>query len=185
MTINPENPLNLPFKSAPTVPDILTLLSTIRGDIENAVTPELSRNDKNAFVLISSVTNGVFVEVIILSKTGEYRTVEVQINTMMEMYLLKHQQYEQSKVKNKGNEGVQENDVKAWFSITLHVENDGFVSKTEYNYDKPVYKALTPEQWFIAPETPSEYHHPLWTEEQYRADLAEFPRTAGNPDWLK
>ena len=34
------------------------------------------------------------------------------------------------------------------------VENDGFISKTTYNYDQPVFLGATPEEWLTIPETP-------------------------------
>jgi hypothetical protein len=190
MNMNPDNPLNIPFPTNAAAPSTLTLLSLIREDINRAITPELSRKDEKAWVLVSSVANGVFVSAIALSKTGEYRFVDLELTTVMQMWELKGQQYHDSQKQNTdekkisfADKGNATNDG-GWFSVIFHVENDGFVSKTEYNYDKRVYSGGTPEQWFIAPEEPTEDYKSVWSDEEYHQDLAMFPRKSGNPDWL-
>jgi hypothetical protein len=177
MTINPDNPLNLPFATEATAPSTLTLLSLIREDIARAITPSLSRQDEKAFVLVSCVANGVFVSAIALSKTGEYRFLDLELTSVMQMWELKGQQYAEDKQKRDGRK-------EGWLSATFHVDNDGFVSKTEYNYDKRIYSGPTPEQWFIAPEEPTEDYRSVWTDEQYLDDLAMFPRESGKHEWL-
>jgi hypothetical protein len=187
MTNNPENPLNLPLTADNSVPDVLTLLSLIREDISKAVTPHLSREDEKAFVIVSSVAHGVFVAAIALSKTGEYRFLDLEFTTVMQMWQLKGQQYLEQKNNTYKGEHNQDKDVEkgGWLSVIFHVENDGFMFKTEYNYDKPVYKGATPEEWLIAPETPTEDRHSVWSEKEYRDDLEMFPRESGSHDWLK
>lgn len=187
MTTNPDNPLNLPVSADNSIPDVLTLLSLIREDINKAIAPQLSRDDEKAFVLVSSVARGIFVSAIAISKAGEHRFVDLELTTVLQMWQLKGQQYlEQQKNTYKG-EHNQDKDVEkgGWLSIMFHVENDGFMFKTEYNYDKPIYKGATPEEWFIAPETPNEDRISIWSEEEYREDLEMFPRTSGSHDWLK
>lgn len=190
MTINPENPLNLPFVTPDSAPSTLTLLSLIREDINQAIKPFLSRKDEKAWVLVSTVANGVFLSAIALNKAGEYRFVELELNTVIQMWELKNQQYQDSKFQNTDEKkisfGSKTKEVKdgGWLSATFHVENDGFVSKTEYNYDKRVYSGPTPEQWFIAPETPTEDYKSVWSDEEYLNDLERFPRESGKHDWL-
>lgn len=170
MNTNPSDPNFLPTKADDSVPDALTLLSLVREDLNNAVESALSRADEHAKVIVSSVANGVFIAGIALSKSGEYRFIDLELNTVIQMWQLKEQQYNPEKG--------------GWLSVVFTVENDGFITKTEYNYDKPVFLAPTPEEWYIAPETPSEEHHSVWTLEQYQTDLEKFPRNSGTPEWM-
>lgn len=185
MTTNPENPLNLPLLTGPQIPDTLTLISLIREDISQAMSPLLTRADEKAFVLVSSVSNGVVFFALALSKSGEYRELEIELSTMMQMWYLKEQQYNEQKVTHyKGEHQQNQEDKGAWFSMLFTVENDGFISKTAYNYDQPVFLGATPDEWFTIPETPTPERASLWSGEQYLEDLAKFPRESGNPDWL-
>lgn len=166
---NSADPLNLPFLNQPEAPDTLTLLSIIREDISAGLTPLLTRQDEKAFVIVSVVDNGIFVDGLALSKAGEYRTLDFDVNSVREMWMLKQLQYAEQPA----------NEKKAWLSVTFHVENDGFVAKTEYNYDKRVFSGpTTPEEWFVAPENIEGSDRVIWTDDQYAADLALFPRTA-------
>lgn len=169
-----NNPDNSPFLSMPekeVIPDALTLLAAIRGDLSSAIEKELTHEDSKADVIVSSVANGVFVAAIAESKAGELRFLDLELTTVLEMWQLKQQQYDPAKG--------------GWLSIQFTVGRDGFVEKTAYNYDKRVFSGNTPAEWFIAPETETDDYRSVWTDEQYREDLETFPRTSGSLDWLE
>lgn len=171
MTIDPSNPANLPN----IVPehDALTLLGIIREDISKAVVPVMTENDKYCYVLVSVIENAVFVSCIIEDKENNHRFGEVELHTVLELWELKKKQA----APDKG----------AWFDIQFRAEEDGFITKISYNYDQPVYRGTTPDEWHLAPgEDADEDYQALWTLEQYQAELVDFPRHAENiPDWLK
>lgn len=183
MTTNPESPLDLPLLADAQIPDTLTLISLIRGDISQALTPLLTRADDKAYVLVTSVSNGAGFFVLARSKSGEYRELNVELTTILHMMHLKEKQYLEQK-NYKGEHQHTKETKGAWFSMLFTVENDGFISKTEYNYDKPVFRGANPEEWLTMPETPSEERASIWSIEQYREDLEKFPRDSGTPDWL-
>lgn len=187
MTTIPDSPLNrsIPLPVEEVIPDTLTLLSLIREDISNAITPSLSRKDEKAYVLVSSVSNGVFLSALALSKTGEYRFVDIELSTMIQMWQLKGQQYKEQAANNYRGEHQQDAEEKGgWLSMLFTIDNDGFVAKTSYNYDKRIYSGPTPEQWFIAPEEPTEDYKSVWSDEEYLSDLEQFPRVSGKHEWL-
>lgn len=183
MTTNPESTLDLPLIADAQIPDTLTLISLIREDLSQAMTPLLTRADEKAYVLMTTVSNGAGFFVLARSKSGEYRELHVELNTILHMMHLKDKQYlEQKNYKGEHHHTIENKG--AWFSMLFTVENDGFISKTEYNYDKPVFRGATPEEWFTIPENPSEERASIWSAEQYREDLEKFPRDSANPDWL-
>jgi C1A family cysteine protease len=184
MTTTPDSPLNLPLLTDPQVPDTLTLISLIREEISQAVSPLLTRADEKAFVLVSAVANGVVFFALALSKSGEYRELEIELN-LMQMWHLKEQQYlEQNKNHYKGEHQQTKENKGSWFSMLFTIENDGFISKTTYNYDKPVFVGANPEEWLTIPETSTPERASLWSAEQYLEDLEKFPRETGKLDWL-
>lgn len=182
MTTNPESPVDLSALTKPQVPDTLTLISLIREDITAAISPLLTRADDKAYVLMTLVSNGGGFFATVRNKSGEYRELDFELKTVF-LIDFKEQQYWEQK-NYKGEHPETEADKGAWFSVLFTVENDGFISKTTYNYDKPVFTGSTPEEWLTAPEVPSEERHSLWTKEQYLEDLEKFPRESGIPDWL-
>lgn len=182
MTTNPESPADLSMLTKPPVPDTLTLISLIREDISAAISPLLSRADDKAYVLMTLVSNGGGFFAVARDKAGEYRELEFELRTM---YMLDFKEQQYLDQKNYKGEHLQTGEDKgAWFSVLFTVENDGFISKTTYNYDKPVFTGSTPEEWMTAPEVPSEERHPIWTKEQYLEDIEQFPRESALPEWL-
>lgn len=183
MTTTPESPLDLPLLNDSQIPDTLTLVSLIREDLSQSIAQHLTRADEKAYVLMTTISNGAGFYVLALSKNGEYRELEIELHTLLALIHLKQQQYLDQK-NYKGENQKAQDDKGAWFSALFTVENDGFISKTEYNYDKPIFTGKTPEEWFTAPETPSEGRAPIWSVEQYLEDLEKFPRDSGIPEWL-
>lgn len=161
MTINPDE---IPITITTTAPDALELLSIIREDISRGISPLLTRDDKGAKVMVSVVAQGVFLSAIAENKNGEHRFLDIPVNSVMEMFELKKAQYSSDKG--------------GWLSMVLTVENDGFVMKTEYDYDRKIYSGNTPENWYIAPETETEDYKSVWSDEEYFNESIMFPRPA-------
>ena len=150
----------------------LTLIGTVRADLQTHVSQLLTSNDVGAHVIVSVVGNGVFVACIIEDGDGRYRFGDLNPESIYELWQLKTRQYDI----NKG----------AWFSVQFRTAADGFVVKTSYNYDKEVFSGSTPEQWYIAPEIPTELYKTVWTVVDYQGDMETFVRKdASVPDWLK
>lgn len=171
MTNDPHNDQYIPAAHQEEAPNELDLLAEIRGDVSSALLNELTHNDAKAEVLISSVDNGVFVSAIVESKSGEFRFADLTLSSIYQMWQLKKEQYREEKG--------------GWLSVKFTVDADGFVEKTKYNYDKRIYSGNTPEEWFLAPEQPIEGYASVWTDEQYYADLAAYPRNSGPHEWLE
>jgi hypothetical protein len=114
----------------------------------------------------------VFVACIIESNEGAYRFGDINPESIYELWQLKNRQYDITKG--------------AWFSLQFRTAADGFVIKTSYNYDKQVFSGNTPEEWYIAPETPTELYKSVWNVIDYQEDMKTFARKEESiPDWLK
>jgi hypothetical protein len=153
--------------------DELSLLSTIRQDIQQQLLTVLEATDEKAFVLASVLGDGVYITALVKDQNGKYRFGDITPTSVYQIWQLKKRQYDI----HRG----------AWFSMQFTAANDGFIIKTEYNYDKEVFTARTPENWFVEPETPEEEYKAAWDDESlYTADLNLFPRDEKNiPSWLK
>lgn len=169
MTENNETPY-VPISVHTIERSPLDLMEIIRKDLSDKVHPLLDANDEKAHVLVSVVKNGVFVGCIIEDKEGNYRFGKITPTSVYEIWQLKQRQYSPEKG--------------AWFSVQFTINRDGLIIKTDYNYDRAVYRAETPENWYVAPEVETEHYQPVWKEEDYREDVVQFPRNNPLPEWL-
>lgn len=155
--------------------DALTLLGVIREDLTHKLSQVLTPNDVSGRILVSVVGNGVYVSALTENKDGKFQVFpEFTPESIYELWQLKQQQY--AEAPNKG----------AWFSVQFKSGNDGFITSTEYNYDKPVYHGFSPDEWFTAPEEVTEDRHAVWEDADYLEDLQTFPRPVELiPTWLR
>jgi len=173
MTENNETPnFTISVETIKSPDETLNLLGTIRADLQRQLSKELGEDDARGHVLVSVIENGVFVACILEDKNGEYRYGDITPESVYELWKLKQSQY--TPVKG------------AWFSVEFTSGSDGFIVKTQYNYDKRIYSGDTPENWFVAPETETELYNSPWDVVNYQEDLKLFPRKEADiPDWLK
>lgn len=164
---------NFPNITVSTVPsNNLDLLSVIRSDLHNQISPELTPDDVKAHILVSVVGNGVFVASLIENQAGEFRYGDITPTSIYELWQLKTAQASADKG--------------AWFSVQFTADEEGFIVNTSYNYDKQIFSGDTPERWYIEPAEPTDLYKAPWDVVDYKSDIQEFPRHDDNvPEWLK
>ena len=177
--------------------DPLTLLSLIREGVGSIVTATLNRDDVKANLLFSVVGGNGHITFVVTNRKGERRFIhQIPVTQdLLDCFILLKKQYNEGKKEDKelhklpvkkrrkARHHDEEPKKGTWLSISFTVDPDGFITKTDLNFDKPVFINLDPEKWHVAPETDD--YRPLWTKEQYLKELEMSPRDEEFiPDWF-